>query len=74
MRDRHLPRLCRDCRRPLASQEHTCWNCGAACPRADQATASAPTTESASARFDDDGGHPELSQVGGPSWSSSWSS
>jgi hypothetical protein len=29
MRDRHLPRLCRSCRGPMARQEDTCWRCGA---------------------------------------------
>jgi hypothetical protein len=30
MRNRHHPRLCRDCRAPMASQEDTCWRCGIA--------------------------------------------
>src|SRR5215213_3736474 len=29
MRDRHLPRLCRACRGPMARQQDTCWRCGA---------------------------------------------
>ncbi len=29
MRDRHIPRLCRSCRVPMARQEGTCWHCGA---------------------------------------------
>lgn len=29
MRDRHLPRLCRTCRAPMARQEDRCWRCGA---------------------------------------------
>jgi hypothetical protein len=29
MRDRHLPRLCRSCRAPMARQEDGCWRCGA---------------------------------------------
>jgi hypothetical protein len=29
MRDRHLPRLCRSCRGPMARQEDSCWRCGA---------------------------------------------
>lgn len=29
MRDRHLPRMCRTCRVPMARQEETCWQCGA---------------------------------------------
>jgi predicted amidophosphoribosyltransferase len=28
MRDRHLPRVCRDCHAPLARQEDSCWRCG----------------------------------------------
>jgi hypothetical protein len=28
MRDRHLPRLCRSCQRPMARQEAACWHCG----------------------------------------------
>jgi hypothetical protein len=28
MRERHLPRLCRACRGPMARQEDTCWRCG----------------------------------------------
>jgi hypothetical protein len=29
MRNRHLPRLCRDCRAPMAGHEDACWRCGA---------------------------------------------
>jgi hypothetical protein len=29
MRERHVPRLCRTCRAPMARQEDTCWRCGA---------------------------------------------
>jgi hypothetical protein len=29
MRDRHLPRLCRGCRAPVARQQDACWRCGA---------------------------------------------
>jgi hypothetical protein len=29
MRDRHLPRLCRSCRGPMARQEDACWRCRA---------------------------------------------
>jgi hypothetical protein len=28
MRNRHIPRLCRACRAPMARQEDTCWRCG----------------------------------------------
>jgi hypothetical protein len=28
MRDRHLPRICRSCRAPMAREEDTCWRCG----------------------------------------------
>jgi hypothetical protein len=28
VRDRHLPRLCRSCRAPIACQEAACWRCG----------------------------------------------
>ena len=28
MRNRHLPRLCRNCTAPMASQEEKCWRCG----------------------------------------------
>jgi len=28
MRDRHLPRLCHSCGRPMARQQDTCWRCG----------------------------------------------
>jgi hypothetical protein len=28
MRDRHVPRLCRSCRAPMARQEDACWCCG----------------------------------------------
>jgi hypothetical protein len=28
MRDRHIARLCRSCRAPMARQEGTCWGCG----------------------------------------------
>lgn len=29
MRNRHLPRLCRNCQAPMAGPEDTCWHCGA---------------------------------------------
>src|SRR5215216_203672 len=29
MRNRHLPRLCRDCQAPMAGHEDACWRCGA---------------------------------------------
>jgi hypothetical protein len=29
MRNRHLPRLCRNCQAPMAGHEDTCWRCGA---------------------------------------------
>jgi hypothetical protein len=29
MRERHFPRLCHNCRAPMARQEDTCWRCGA---------------------------------------------
>ena len=28
MRNRHIPRLCRNCTAPMASQEDKCWRCG----------------------------------------------
>ena len=28
MRNRHIPRLCRHCRAPMARQEDSCWRCG----------------------------------------------
>lgn len=28
MRERHLPRVCRSCRAPMARQEDACWRCG----------------------------------------------
>jgi hypothetical protein len=28
MRNRHRPRLCRNCRAPMAGQEDSCWRCG----------------------------------------------
>jgi predicted amidophosphoribosyltransferase len=28
MRDRHIPRLCRNCHSPMARQESSCWRCG----------------------------------------------
>jgi hypothetical protein len=28
MRNRHLPRLCRNCQAPMAGHEATCWRCG----------------------------------------------
>jgi hypothetical protein len=30
MRNRHVSRVCRDCRAPMARQEDTCWRCGVA--------------------------------------------
>ena len=30
MRDRHFPRLCRQCRAPMARQQDSCWRCGTA--------------------------------------------
>lgn len=29
MHDRHVARLCRSCRAPMARQEDACWRCGA---------------------------------------------
>ena len=29
MRNRHLPRLCRNCEAPMAGHEAACWRCGA---------------------------------------------
>jgi hypothetical protein len=29
MRNRHLPRLCRECQAPMAGHEDACWRCGA---------------------------------------------
>jgi len=28
MRNRHLPRLCRNCDAPMASGAESCWHCG----------------------------------------------
>lgn len=28
MRNRHIPRLCKECKAPLAAQEDACWKCG----------------------------------------------
>jgi predicted amidophosphoribosyltransferase len=28
VRERHLPRVCRSCRAPMARQEAACWQCG----------------------------------------------
>lgn len=28
MRNRHHPRLCRNCAAPMPGQEDTCWRCG----------------------------------------------
>jgi predicted amidophosphoribosyltransferase len=28
MRNRHIPRLCRNCQAPMAGDEDTCWRCG----------------------------------------------
>jgi hypothetical protein len=28
MRNRHLPRLCRNCLAPMAGQDDRCWRCG----------------------------------------------
>lgn len=51
MRNRHIPRLCRACTAPMASQEETCWSCGAAYRSVDRTHAT-----TAAARWDDDGG------------------
>jgi predicted amidophosphoribosyltransferase len=29
MRNRHIPRLCRSCDSPMASEQNSCWSCGA---------------------------------------------
>ena len=29
MRNRHIPRLCRECQAPMAGHEDACWRCGA---------------------------------------------
>lgn len=31
MRERHLARLCRSCRAPMARQENVCWRCRTEC-------------------------------------------
>ena len=31
MRNRHVPRLCRHCREPMARQEDACWRCCTQC-------------------------------------------
>jgi len=51
MRDRHIPRLCSACGSPMARQESSCWQCGAAWTLADR-----PPDE-ATARWQDEGGH-----------------
>jgi len=28
VRNRHVPRLCRNCAAPMAGDEDTCWRCG----------------------------------------------
>jgi hypothetical protein len=28
MRNRHIPRLCRNCQAPIAGQQDACWRCG----------------------------------------------
>ena len=28
MRNRHLPRVCRQCHAPMASGDDSCWRCG----------------------------------------------
>lgn len=28
MTNRHIPRLCKECKAPLAAQEDACWKCG----------------------------------------------
>jgi predicted amidophosphoribosyltransferase len=38
MHNRHIPRLCRACTAPMAGQENTCWNCGAAYTSVDRTT------------------------------------
>jgi len=29
MRNRHIPRLCRNCQAPMARHQDACWRCGA---------------------------------------------
>ena len=29
MRNRHIPRLCRECQAPMARHQDACWRCGA---------------------------------------------
>jgi hypothetical protein len=60
MRGRHLPRLCRSCHSPMARQEDTCWNCGAAWEPADPASTeptSADPTATVGAAVSSDPGH-----------------
>jgi predicted amidophosphoribosyltransferase len=53
MRDRHLPRLCRQCGSPMARQEDACWRCAAkwavALPVAADQSVSAPVPAKAAA-------------------------
>ena len=61
MRDRHIPRLCRSCRAPMARQEDSCWRCGDHWVTADAATVSpsgAPRDDdrAQAARWTDEGG------------------
>jgi predicted amidophosphoribosyltransferase len=28
MRNRHIPRVCRNCQAPMAGDKDTCWRCG----------------------------------------------
>jgi predicted amidophosphoribosyltransferase len=42
VRDRHLPRLCRSCRAPIARQEAACWRCGVECAAAEGSRTTLP--------------------------------
>lgn len=68
MRDRHIPRVCRSCRAPMARQTDACWRCGTdwATERqrrpalrviAGGALSPAPTGRADAERWANEGGH-----------------
>lgn len=62
MRNRHIPRLCRDCQAPMAAHQDACWRCGAQWaseetpPTALRLAHSASRTHLDEARWTNDGG------------------
>ena len=59
--NRHIPRVCRNCHAPMASQEDSCWRCGTqwaseAGPRTTLTLIAGGAAEGAADRWANEGG------------------